>query len=160
MRAIKTSPPAHPEEAKKGGLQGPVVLDCTIGTDGRVTDAVVVQGDSPLSEAAIKAAKNWRYEPLLFQGKPKAVIVPIRVNFVLEETLRFDDLLDSLSSKYEAVRESAAQVLGNMLRGPRPSPGRETRWARERLTALLKQEQSSRVRNAAEKALAQMEIQE
>jgi TonB family protein len=156
LRPIKTSPPQHPDEARKAGLQGNVLLDCTIGADGRVTDAIVIRGDSPLSEAAVKAARNWRYEPLLLQGKATPFVASIQVSFTLEETLKFDALLESLSSKYEAVRESAATLLGSLFGGSSRAPTREARWSREKLTDLLKQEQSARVRSAAEKALLQL----
>jgi len=159
LRAVKTPAPRHPEEARKAGLQGVVFLDCTVGADGRVTDAVALRGDSPLSEAAVQAARNWRYEPLLVQGKATPFVATIQVSFVLEETLKVDALLESLSSKYEAVRESAATLLGKLLKGPSRGFVRETRWAREKLTGLLKEEQSARVRSAAEKALAQLEPQ-
>ena len=157
LRPIKTSPPQHPEEARKAGLQGNVLLDCTIGADGRVTDAIALRGDSPLSEAAVKAAKNWRYEPLVLQGKATPFVASIQVNFTLEETLKFDALLESLSSEYEAARESAATLLGKLLRGSPRTLARQARWSREKLTDLLKQGQSPRVRSAAEKALVQLE---
>ncbi len=57
--------PTYPEAAKKGKLQGTVVLDVTVAEDGSVTDVEVVKGVDILTAAAQKAVRQWRYRPYL-----------------------------------------------------------------------------------------------
>jgi len=71
------------ETARAIRLQGTVVLDCTIGTDGRITDVRVVK-DSPLFEgAAVAAVQQWIYTPTKLNGQPVAVIMTVTVRFAL-----------------------------------------------------------------------------
>jgi TonB family protein len=153
-RLVKFSRPEHPEEAKRAGLQGLVAVECTVDEDGRVVDAVALQGDPPLSDAVLKAVKKWRYEPLEAEGRKRSFIKTVRVNFVSQETMTLDGLIKSLSSHYEAVRESAAIHLGRLFTGR--SPSSHSRWTAKELKALLEREESPRVRKAAQDALAGM----
>lgn len=55
--------PEYPESALMAGIQGPVVVDLTISSDGSVTDAVPVSGDPSLAPAAVTAVRQWRFQP-------------------------------------------------------------------------------------------------
>jgi TonB family protein len=56
--------PTYPEEARKAGLDGVVLLDCHIAADGTVGEIRTVEGREPLLvEAARAAVSKWRYEP-------------------------------------------------------------------------------------------------
>ncbi|HTT20596.1 MAG TPA: TonB family protein [Candidatus Sulfotelmatobacter sp.] len=55
--------PAYPAEAKARNVQGPVVLDVQVFNDGSVGTIAVVSGDPLLTQAAIDAVKQWRYQP-------------------------------------------------------------------------------------------------
>jgi protein TonB len=74
------------EEAKAAGVEGVVVLDLTVGEDGRTRDIKVVSGLSHgLTEAAVAAATSCRFSP----GEKDGVAVPVRVRgfkirFVIE----------------------------------------------------------------------------
>ena len=46
------------------------MLDVTLKEDGSVEDASVVDGDPVLANAAMGAVRQWRYRPLLVDGKP------------------------------------------------------------------------------------------
>jgi hypothetical protein len=118
----------------------------------------VVQGDPPLSDAALKAVRKWRYEPLLVGGQPKAFVWTVRLNFVSEETLRLDELISSLSSRYEAVRESAVVILGGLFTSGRDS--RERRWTVGELKKVLERDRSPRVRKAAREALSRLGLED
>lgn len=78
--------PIYPEAARKAKTTGAVVLDLTVGTDGRVTDVTVMQAQPDgLTEAAVDAVKTWRYEPARMQtGKPVAVEVTVTITFRLQ----------------------------------------------------------------------------
>lgn len=78
--------PVYPEEARAGKVMGTVVLDLTVGTDGKV-DAVRVL-DSPsalLSQAAIDAVRQWEFEPARREdGTPVAVLYVVTLRFALQ----------------------------------------------------------------------------
>lgn len=62
--------PAYPPEAKQNHIWGDVVLDVTLNDDGTVNAVDVIDGQPLLAEAATAAVKQWRYHPLVVQGKP------------------------------------------------------------------------------------------
>lgn len=62
--------PEYPLEARSAGLEGTVVLNGLIGSDGKVRNARVVRGLSPpLDAAALAAFKTWRFKPATQKGK-------------------------------------------------------------------------------------------
>jgi periplasmic protein TonB len=73
--------PVYPLEAKQGHLQGDVLLQATIGTDGLIHDLKVVKGHPVLVEAAKGAVEQWRYKPYLLNGNPVEVETMITVKF-------------------------------------------------------------------------------
>jgi TonB family protein len=56
-------PPEYPEDARRVGEQGTVLLNAVVGVDGDVTQLKVVSGPRALSVAAMDAVRWWRYEP-------------------------------------------------------------------------------------------------
>jgi len=82
-RKIHDVKPVYPPIARAAHLEGIVVIECTIGVDGRVTALQVLQGASPLTSAATDAVSQWVYAPTLLDGVPVAVIMTVTVNFVL-----------------------------------------------------------------------------
>lgn len=81
---VKKVQPEYPAEARQNNIQGTVKIQVIIQKDGSVTVQNVVEGNPILSPAAIKAVKQWRYEPTLFDGKPLDVQTTIEVNFTLK----------------------------------------------------------------------------
>lgn len=75
--------PIYPEEAKRAGIQGTVVLKAEISKEGRIADLQVISGPEELAAAAIGAVQQWRYKPYLLMGNPMVVETTIQVNFVL-----------------------------------------------------------------------------
>jgi protein TonB len=73
--------PAYPREAAAQKLQGPVVLEATIGRDGRVEDLKIVRGYFVLSRAAIAAVKQWRFQPYMINGRAAQTQTTITINF-------------------------------------------------------------------------------
>jgi periplasmic protein TonB len=82
-RKIKHVDPVYPFVARSARVQGVVVLECTVGVDGRVETAQVVQGVPLLDKAALEAVRQWRYTPTLYQGVPVPVIMTVTVTFAL-----------------------------------------------------------------------------
>ena len=76
--------PVYPADAQSKRIQGLVIIEATIGTDGRVRDTRVLRSVAMLDDAAVSAVRQWEYEPTLLNGKPVAVIMTVTVNFRLQ----------------------------------------------------------------------------
>jgi len=75
--------PEYPEDARRAGVQGTVLLDAVVSMDGAVTQLRVCNGPRALSVAAMDAVRWWCYEPYSVNGKPASVETTIAVNFSL-----------------------------------------------------------------------------
>jgi TonB family protein len=75
--------PIYPSLARQVRIEGTVVLDALVGKDGKVTSVHVVSGNSLLAAAALRAVRQWRYQPHEINGEPVAVPVKITMNFQL-----------------------------------------------------------------------------
>ena len=154
-RRIKYVAPEYPHEAAEAGLAGVVLVKCDVGRDGKVLEVTVVEGDSPLAEATVKAAKQWRYEPLLVSGQATEFAATASVQFGGGGKITVSGLIDSLRSPHEAVRASAAAWLGRVEAGPHLNSSDVAR-AMHALEELLKVEKSARVSAAATDALTRL----
>ncbi len=83
-RLIASRVPVYPETAKVDGIQGSVVMQAIVSTDGAVKRVRVLHGDSHLRSAAVEAAYKWRYRPYLLNGRPVNVATTITVDFELD----------------------------------------------------------------------------
>jgi protein TonB len=75
--------PVYPAEAQAAKVQGIVIMEATIGADGRVTDAKVLRSVPLLDQAAVDAVRQWEYTPTLLNGAPVPVIMTVTVTFNL-----------------------------------------------------------------------------
>jgi TonB family protein len=82
-RKLKNVAPFYPAAAKQARVQGVVILECTIGVDGRVEDVKVLRSVPLLDAAAVDAVRQWVYTPTLLNGVPVPVIMTVTVNFKL-----------------------------------------------------------------------------
>lgn len=73
--------PQYPPGARSARVQGSVVMDAVIGTDGTIQQLRVISGNPLLVNAAMEAVKKWRYQPFLLDGKPVEGETTITVNF-------------------------------------------------------------------------------
>ncbi|HJT86795.1 MAG TPA: TonB family protein, partial [Bryobacteraceae bacterium] len=62
--------PVYPATARQAGIQGDVHLDVIIGTDGRVKNISVVDGNPVLVGAAEDAVRQWVFRPTTLDGEP------------------------------------------------------------------------------------------
>ena len=82
---IAQTKPEYPESARSNGIQGIVMLEAVISMEGVPLSLHVVQSpDRALSDAAMGAVKQWRYEPTRLNGEPVEVVTEIAVRFKLE----------------------------------------------------------------------------
>ncbi len=77
--------PVYPPLATMARVQGTVVLQAIIGTDGTIKDLKVLSGHPLLVRAALDAVKTWRYQPTLLNSEPVEVLTEINVTFKLGE---------------------------------------------------------------------------
>ena len=76
--------PVYPPIAQSARVQGVVIIEATIGPDGRVRDAKVLRSIPLLDQAALDAVKQWEFTPTLLNGVPVPVIMTVTVNFTLQ----------------------------------------------------------------------------
>jgi len=75
--------PEYPDAARQAHIQGTVLLDAIINTDGTVSQLKVISGPTPLTRAAADAVRWWKYEPYLLNGQPAVVDTTIVMDFRL-----------------------------------------------------------------------------
>jgi protein TonB len=68
-----------PPLARQARIQGVVVLDLTVGSEGIVDNIRVISGHPLLIQAAIDAVKQWQYAP-----QPEAASTTATFNFALD----------------------------------------------------------------------------
>ena len=77
--------PIYPDAAIRARIQGVVVLEAVIETDGSVHDLKALRPlPLGLTEAAEDAVKKWRYQPATLEGKPVPVKYIVTVRFNLQ----------------------------------------------------------------------------
>lgn len=75
--------PIYPEAAKQALLQGSVVIDAAVASDGSLHHLRVVSGDPLLAQSAIDAVRGWRYRARSGRKTSAEEQARINVNFVL-----------------------------------------------------------------------------
>jgi protein TonB len=74
--------PEYPTAARQMNVKGQVVLEASIGTDGRVVGVKVISGHPLLVQAAKAAVMQWRYRPTLLDGQPVENTAQITLSFL------------------------------------------------------------------------------
>jgi len=81
---VKKPQPIYPENAKYSHISGTVLLQATIGKDGKVHDLHIILSSSPLlSDSALQAVSHWEYKPYLLNGEPVEVDTTVNVIYTL-----------------------------------------------------------------------------
>jgi protein TonB len=75
--------PVYPALARQTRVSGKVELEGVIGTDGRIRELAVKNGNPLLVPAAKDAVRQWIYKPTLLNGAPVEVALAIVVTFRL-----------------------------------------------------------------------------
>lgn len=79
-RKIAHVEPVYPPVAVAARAQGVVLIDVTIGPDGKVLSPVVTKSIPLLDQAAIDAVRQWRFEPI---AERRPVIMTVTLTFAL-----------------------------------------------------------------------------
>jgi protein TonB len=76
--------PEYPEAARRARVHGTVTVQAVIGREGAVEDAQIVHSSHRLLEqASLDAVRQWRYTPVLLNGRPVRVTFVVHVEFIL-----------------------------------------------------------------------------
>jgi periplasmic protein TonB len=80
---IKDVKPIYPMIAQITQVQGIVIVEATIGPNGKVQDAKVLRSHPLLEAAALDAVRQWEFTPTLLNGSPVSVVMTVTVDFRL-----------------------------------------------------------------------------
>jgi len=80
---ISIDAPVYPEVAQAAGVEGTVLMRVLVGKDGRVKDAIYIDGPEALKEAADDCARTAVFKPALMDNRPVEVWVNMPVTFRL-----------------------------------------------------------------------------
>ncbi len=81
LREVKAD---YTEDARRRNVEGEVVLEIVVRSDGSVGDVKVLQGlAGGLNERAVQAVRQWRFAPARRHGVPVDVAVEVSVEFRL-----------------------------------------------------------------------------
>ena len=75
--------PDYPESAREERLQGAVILNINVGSDGTVHGLSRISGDPQLTLLAAKAVRQWKFAPLVRDGDPVSFKTQVTLNFSL-----------------------------------------------------------------------------
>ena len=85
-RILREVKPQYTADAMRAKVQGTVLLECVVLADGTVGRVDVVKSLDPtfgLDSEAVKAARQWRFQPGTRFGEPVNVLVTIELTFTL-----------------------------------------------------------------------------
>lgn len=75
--------PEYPKDARELGVPGSIRVELVVDQDGKVIFAQALSGHPLLQAAAQEAARQWRFLPILLEGKPSRVRAVLIFNFRL-----------------------------------------------------------------------------
>ncbi len=82
-------PPAYPENLRRRGVAGRVVLRVEVSTQGSPVTVTVAQssGFGAMDQAATSAVQSWQFVPASQGGRPVPATASVAVNFSLTPEL-------------------------------------------------------------------------
>jgi protein TonB len=82
---IEMRNPVYPPEARKNNIEGTVVVEIVVGSDGKVREAHAVGTPDPLlAKAAVDAVLQSQFRPALKDGRPVAARMRVPITFNLK----------------------------------------------------------------------------
>jgi TonB family protein len=80
-RAIKITRPQYPQQAFAEKIEGTVLVEILIDTQGRVAKARVIQSVPLLDAAALETVYQWVFQPAVKHGGPVAILAQVPVYY-------------------------------------------------------------------------------
>ncbi|MDH4197147.1 MAG: energy transducer TonB [Candidatus Aminicenantes bacterium] len=109
-RLVKAVDPVYPEEAKKKGISGVVILEARASETGDIEDVIILRSIPGLDDAAVAAVKQWKYEPMVVDGTPRKVVFTMTCRFTLDK----EDLAAMHRKKAEEFARGAVKAIGEI----------------------------------------------
>jgi len=78
---VRKVDPVFPELARQARLSAIVILEATVGADGKVQEVTILRGAPLFDEPALAAVRQWAYRPLLLNGVPTPFILSVTLKF-------------------------------------------------------------------------------
>ena len=77
--------PDYPEQERMAGLEATVVVRYIIGTDGWIRELDILEHakQQAFDDATIKALREWRFKPLVLEGRAIEVVHELTVFYQL-----------------------------------------------------------------------------
>jgi len=80
-RLVRRVDPVYPEIARQARVEGIVIIEAETDAFGRVRNARVLRSIPLLDQAALDAVRQWVYDPLVINGRPRGVVFTVTVVF-------------------------------------------------------------------------------
>ena len=74
----------YTEIARQARVEGVVIVEAITDIYGRVLNVKVLKSIPLLDQAAVDAVRQWVYEPMVINGRPRGVIFVVTVTFNLK----------------------------------------------------------------------------
>lgn len=86
--ALGNEPPKYPLAARRRGMAGRVVIEAVVDRSGRIATAAVAvsSGHRLLDRTALRAVRNWAFQPATRGGRAVGATISIPITFKLETT--------------------------------------------------------------------------
>jgi len=81
IHVLKTVPPIYPPIARIRRLSGAVLVQVTVGKDGKVHNPQFISGQPVFRDAAFDAVKQWKFKPATLNGEPIDQTTQIKMDF-------------------------------------------------------------------------------
>jgi TonB family protein len=82
-KLLKAVTPQYPLEARRLGFEGTVIIEATTDLKGRVKKTRVLKSVPFLDAPAVKAIRQWVYEPVVINGQPRPIVFTVTIGFSL-----------------------------------------------------------------------------
>jgi TonB family protein len=150
QKLIKIIRPTYPEEAKQARIEGTVSLKCLIGLDGSIERIDVEKGHELLAPAATRVVSQWKYEPLLLNGKAVQTETTVNIIFQLPKEsaspilISHNDVHGPLGGE-RRVEDVWVYSDGKVVYSEEANENRELKMMKSRYEVSLAQEQLQRL---------------
>ena len=86
VAALATPPPVYPVDVAKQGVTGRVVMVVDVAADGSVSAVKIERsaGNAQLDKAALDAVAQWKFKPMVENGKPMPSQVRVPIDFEMD----------------------------------------------------------------------------
>jgi TonB family protein len=81
IRKTRHVEPVYPDEARRRGIHGVVIIEVVVNRRGGVHDARVLRSIPLLDEPALEAVRQWEFTPGIYNGEPWPFVTTVTVNF-------------------------------------------------------------------------------